>query len=73
MPLAGRLNVVVLRVHPDALCFACLATAAAVTEAEVREAAQIAVIRDGLRVIHRECYRCARVGDVLVKNESGSE
>jgi hypothetical protein len=55
---------------PDAPRHA-IATAEAVTEAEVRSAAQIAVIRDGLRVV-RACYRCERVGDVLV-NENGGE
>jgi hypothetical protein len=36
-------------------------------------AAQVAVIRDGLRVVRRVYYRCAKVDDVLVKDESGEE
>ena len=69
MPLAKRLTIVVVQTHPYAMCFTCLAMAEAVTEAEVRAAAQIAVIRDGLRVIRRACYRCARVDEVLVRKD----
>jgi hypothetical protein len=71
MPLAGRLTSVVVQSHPYAVCFPCLAIAEGVSEGEVRGAAQIAVIRDGLRVVRRECYRCAKVDDVLVKGEAG--
>ena len=69
MPLAKRLTIVVVQTHPYAMCFTYLAMAEAVTEAEVRAAAQIAVIRDGLRVIRRACYRCARVDEVLVRKD----
>jgi hypothetical protein len=71
MPLAGRLTSVVVEAHPYAVCFSCLAIAEGVPEAEVRGAAQIAVIRDGLRVVRRVCYRCARVDDVLVPKDRG--
>jgi hypothetical protein len=73
MPLAGRLTSVVEQAHPHAVCFSCLAMAEGVPEAEIRGAAQIAVIRDGLRVIRRVCYRCARVEDVLIPKDSGEE
>jgi hypothetical protein len=45
----------------------------AVAETEVRGAAQIAVIRDGLRVVRRVCYRCAKVDDVLVTKDGSEE
>jgi hypothetical protein len=71
MPLAGRLTSVVVQTHPYAVCFSCLAMDEAVSEAEVRGAAQVAVIRDGLRVVRRACYRCARTDDVLVTKDIG--
>lgn len=73
MPFAARLTSVVVRSHPYALCFACLAMDQAVAETEVRGAAQIAVIRDGLRVVRRVCYRCAKVDDVLVTKDGSEE
>lgn len=73
MLLAGRLTSVVVQTHPYAVCFSCLAIAEGVPEAEVRGAAQVAVIRDGLRVVRRVCYRCARVDDVLVRKDIGEE
>jgi hypothetical protein len=41
--------------------------------ATARSGAQIAVIRDGLRVLRRVCYRCAKVDDVLVTKAGGEE
>jgi hypothetical protein len=40
-----------------------------VPEAEIRGAAQVAMIRDGLRVVRRVCYRCARTDDMLVTKD----
>ncbi len=71
MPLAGRLTSVVVQAHPYAVCFSCLAIAEGVPEAEVRGAAQVAVIRDGLRVVRRACYRCGWVDDMLVTKDGG--
>jgi hypothetical protein len=68
MPLVGASTESFSR-YPDALCLACLAAAETVTELKVRSAAQIAVIRDGLRVLRRVCYRCGRVDDMLVTKE----
>jgi hypothetical protein len=71
MPLAGRLTSVVLQAHPYNVCFSCLSIAEGVPKAEVRGAAQVAVIRDGLRVVRRVCYRCGRTDDVLVTRNGG--
>jgi hypothetical protein len=35
--------------------------------------AQVAVIRDGLRVVRRVCFRCAKVDEVLVKTEDSAD
>ena len=66
---ARRITRAVLDQHPYALCFSCLATDEAISEFEVRQAAQIAVVRDGLRVMRRVCYRCNHTDDTLVAPE----
>jgi hypothetical protein len=71
MPLARRLTSVVVQARPYAVCFSCLAMVEGVPEAEIRGAGQIAVVRNGLRVVRRVCYRCAQVDDVLVPKDSG--
>jgi hypothetical protein len=70
-PLVDRLTNAVVQSYPYALCFACLAMDELVSEPEVRDAAQVAVIRDGLRVVRRVCYRCAKVDDMLVRQDLG--
>jgi hypothetical protein len=71
MPLAGRLTAVVVSNKPHPMCFACLATLEGLTEAAVRDAAQVAVIRDGLRVIFSSCQRCGRIDNGLMARDRG--
>jgi hypothetical protein len=42
-----------------------LAVRERLSEAEVRAAAQVALIRDGLRLARQACYRCHRTDEVL--------
>jgi hypothetical protein len=52
MPLPGRLTLSVVRGKPHATCFSCLATLEGLSEADVRDAAQVPVFRDNrLRVV----------------------
>jgi hypothetical protein len=71
MPLAERITSAVQHAHPFNLCFGCLAFDEGVTEAEIRDAAQVALIRDGLRLVQRACYRCGHLAEVLVPRETG--
>jgi hypothetical protein len=70
MPLAGRLTAVVVGNKPHPICFACLASREGVSEAAVRDAAQVALIRNGLRVLKGTCYRCGRVAEGLMAREA---
>jgi hypothetical protein len=63
---ADRITRAVVEHHPYAYCFACLAAEYAVSEFDVREIAQVAVFREGFRVLRRICYRCNLADDVLV-------
>ena len=50
--------------HPYTLCFSCLAAEHRIPEFEVREIAQVAVLREGFRVARRICYRCNIADDM---------
>ena len=52
--------------HPYGYCFPCLAAEHGVPEFDVREIAQVAVLREGFRVLRRICYRCDRADEMLV-------
>ena len=53
-------------------CFSCIATQLGCTEPEVRDAAQMLIIKDGFRTVRRLCYGCSRMGDTLVPDYSSS-
>jgi hypothetical protein len=48
------------------LCFTCLAAEHGISEFDVREIAQVAVFREGFRVVARVCHRCNAAGETLV-------
>jgi hypothetical protein len=69
MPLAGRITAVVVGNQPHPTCFGCLAIQEGLDEPEVRNAAQVALIRDGLRVVNSTCHRCGQIADGLVSRD----
>jgi hypothetical protein len=71
MPLAGRVTEAVVGNKPYATCFGCLASLEGLDEPKVRNAAQIAVIRDGLLVVFSPCHRCGRLDDGLMARDRG--
>jgi hypothetical protein len=54
---------------PYARCFECLAIQLVVTEAMVREVAQLLIGRDGFALDRRVCYACNRVHELVVPVE----
>jgi hypothetical protein len=67
IPLADRVARAVREDFPDAHCFSCLATQLAVTEADVRNAAQALIMDGAFRADQRICHGCARTDATLVK------
>jgi hypothetical protein len=63
---AERITRAVVEHRPYGYCFPCLAAAHGVPEFDVREIAQVAVLREGFRVLRRICYRCNRADEMLV-------
>ena len=68
-PLTNRVVHAVRDHFPGARCFSCLATQLAVTEPEVRSAAQMLVTRAGFMPVRRVCYGCSRIRETLVPGE----
>jgi hypothetical protein len=60
---AERITRAVVEHHPYVLCFRCLAAEHGTSEFVVREIAQVAVFREGFRVVPRVCYRCNAAGE----------
>jgi hypothetical protein len=59
-------------VHEDSpfvRCFACLALHLVLAENEVRETAQIMIIRDHFHIARRGCHVCFRPAHVLVRGK----
>jgi hypothetical protein len=67
IPLADRVASAVREDFPDAHCFSCLATRLAVTEDDVRNAAQALIMDGAFRVDRRVCHGCASTDAMLVK------
>jgi hypothetical protein len=57
----------VLANFPYAYCFRCLAVRLPLSEKEVREAAQVLIVRDGFRLDRRVCYGCGRTETLLLR------
>ena len=69
MPLIARVTAVVVAHQPQATCFDCLAKLEGLPEADVRNAAQVAVVRNGLRVVFSSCQRCGRIDNGLIASD----
>jgi hypothetical protein len=66
-PLAERVAHAVRADFPYARCFSCRATQLAVTEPDVRNAAQTLIMGGAFKTAHRVCYECAHTDATLVK------
>lgn len=64
---AGRLATFLTTASPSAYCLACLVTQFDAAEEDVREAAQILLIRSGdFQVVREPCQGCRRMEDAMV-------
>jgi hypothetical protein len=64
--LAGRVASAVREHFPSTRCFLCLSLQLASTEKEVRDAAQVLVVRDEFKTVSRVCVSCSGVDGVLM-------
>jgi hypothetical protein len=69
--LVERIDAITKAHHPFAYCLSCLAKVLMRPERSVREAAQIAILRDHLRVERRTCYQCGRSEDAITVKPRG--
>ena len=63
--LAERMSALVRIRQPYAYCIPCLAVVLRASEKLVRDAAQFAIVRDGLRIEQRTCRQCGRSDDAV--------
>ena len=63
---ATRLAAILRDGFPSGYCIACLAARLDRRVPEVRDAAQILVMRPGFRVTERTCHTCGRIKDDVV-------
>jgi hypothetical protein len=66
-PLVTRVASAVRGHFPSTRCFRCLSLQLGLTEKEVRDAAQVLIIRDESKVRRLACDRCSRISDILVR------
>ena len=66
-PLANRFASAVRGHFPSTRCFRCLSLQLGLTEKEVRDAAQILVVREEFKIRRLGCDMCSRVNDILVR------
>jgi hypothetical protein len=63
----ARLAAVLRDSYPSGYCIECLATKLDLPPKEIRDAAQLLVLRPGFQIVERACYTCGHVKDrVLV-------
>jgi hypothetical protein len=67
---AGLVARAVLQNPPLVRCFPGLSSQVGVSEREVREAAQLLIVRDEFFIARRFCHICERTGDVLVSEKA---
>jgi hypothetical protein len=60
----------VLQNAPSVRCFPCLSSQVGVPEKDVREAAQLLVVREEFFIAWRVCQVCGRGNDVLVSGKA---
>ena len=66
-PLANRVAGAVRGHFPSTRCFRCLSLQLGLTEKEVRDAAQVLIIRDESKIRRLACDMCSRISDILVR------
>jgi hypothetical protein len=66
-PLANRVASAVRKNFPSTRCFLCLSLRLNSTEKEMRDAAQILIVRDEFKIRRLACDMCSRVSDILVR------
>lgn len=66
-PLANRVASAVRKHFPSARCFLCLSLQLRSTEKEVRDAAQVLIVRDEFKIRRLACDKCSRISDILVR------
>jgi hypothetical protein len=67
---AGLVARAVLQNSPFVRCFPCLSSQVGVSQRDVREAAQLLIVRDEFFIARRFCQICERTGDVLVSEKA---
>ena len=65
--LANRVASAVRGHFPSTRCFRCLSLQLGLTEKEVRDAAQVLIIRDESKTRRLACDMCSRISDILVR------
>jgi hypothetical protein len=65
-PLANRVAGAVRGHFPSTRCFRCLSLQLGLTEKEVRDVAQVLVVRDEFKIVSRVCDACSGVDGVLM-------
>ena len=66
-PLVNRVASVVRKLSPPTCCLRCLSLQLGSTEKEVRDAAQVLVVRDEFKIRRLGCDKCSRISDILVR------
>ena len=63
------MSLAVLKLFPSTCCFVCLATELNSTEFEVREAAQMPILQQAFKRARRQCFKCFRTEETLVREK----
>jgi hypothetical protein len=66
-PLTNRVASAVRGHFPSTRCFRCLSLQLGLTEKQVRDAAQVLIIRDESKIRRLACDMCSRISDTLVR------
>jgi hypothetical protein len=66
-PLANRVASAVRGHFPSISCFRCLSVQLGFTEKEVRDAAQVLIVRDEFKIRRLGCDKSSRISDILVR------
>jgi hypothetical protein len=66
-PLATRVVRAVREHFPSIRCFLCLSLKVGSTEKELRDAAQVLIVRDEFKIRRLACDTCSRISDILVR------
>jgi hypothetical protein len=67
--LTDLVSLAVLQHLPSACCFACIAKELDATEPEVRGAAQLLILLEAFKPAVRQCFKCSRTEETLVREK----